>query len=162
MLLGHSNYSAFFKRFSITDFFYILYFLSIICTNALPSSVGGRRALQTLGPGFDSQVPPKFHIIFHNVIAWRYSKVSHHGLPFIQTPSVSKDRSKGQKMRSTMLLVNPCSRQFQKSKGLDANGPQNFQIHLHSWVNTPIGFYFFFYFPFLFIIFSLVIIIIII
>ena len=77
-----------------------------------------------LGPGFDSQVHPNFHIILFNVIACTFLNVFHHTPSRLSMPSGHNHQSKGQDGGA------PCSQSMhvlgnqQGQTGLSAIGPE--------------------------------------
>ena len=118
MLVDHSNMARAFCVPSIVIIFHILFLLVIMFTNAHHGSVGWRRVLQALGPGFDSQVPqfPSFNFFPGNhvqALKQLPPQTSHPSLP-----SVHQCKSKGQEVRSTMLRSQQRSTQFHWSTWL--------------------------------------------
>ena len=60
--------------------FHILISLIVTLTKLARWRSGKWRGCASLGPGFDSQVPPKFYVIFHIVFLYSFTTIFHHGL----------------------------------------------------------------------------------
>ena len=109
----------------------------------LSSSVGERRLLQALGPGFDSQVPHLFHIFSINVPLCSAHHSVHHAS---QRSGLTSGFLINQKARTCSLpytFSQPHACKRGKSNGLPVLGPRSFQQHLSNGPDTPQCLYFF-------------------
>ena len=119
-----------FWRFFPTNLhYYILSFIMFLCTNRTCSSVGEEVVEQASGPGFESQVPPLFHIVFLSVIRRVYRWDDHHGPSSSNQPDVQEARSDGYHMKVHQRPWSTCSRGSKKSTWTNSFWAQNCQQH---------------------------------
>ena len=119
----------FFCFLPITFVFLIYYLYSVVLTKMLSSSVGERRLLQALGPGFDSQVPHLFNAFFLNVLLCSFHSQDHHASSPSKLATRQGDPSNGQITHSTIHPQSTiCKRAGKVKKGLILIGPNCLHI----------------------------------
>ena len=78
----------------------------------------------SLGPGFDSQVPQKLYVIFHNVFLCRLSRASHHGLLHPKCHVSLNGNPKAKRRGTPCYLVNAHADNSRSQRRLKLSGPE--------------------------------------
>ena len=110
----------------------------------------GESVQSPLGPGFESQVPQIFVIIFIQVIACDSAGVAYHGPSFRCLPDGPRPDQVVQIERAPHALVNQCTWESRSQPGLLVLGHQNCCLNLPKSGPTSNSLYFLIYFFILF------------
>ena len=123
----------------------------IILTNAGKWLSGRCVGCVSLGPGFDSQVPPNVSIIFLYRLPCRLSNVLHHIPPNISMPCVLKQQSSGHEVMTMVLSVNQQTPDPESQTCLNIQMGPELLSNLQKAQHTPwFSISFFYFLPFYF------------